>query len=95
MQPKESGYLFGVQEVRGSNHRGPTKPYMSDAASVGLRPSVNFPLQNLAADFADALAAVDARGEIHKSFQPGIGPFGEADAMHLYAKSGVRMPSDL
>lgn len=37
-------------------------------------------LSELASDFADALAAVDARGEAHKTFQPGIGPFGEADA---------------
>jgi hypothetical protein len=32
-------------------------------------------------DFADALAAVDRTGARHKQFQPGIGPFGEADAV--------------
>jgi hypothetical protein len=37
-------------------------------------------LINLVADFADALAAIDASGLAHKHFQPGIGPFGEADA---------------
>jgi hypothetical protein len=32
-------------------------------------------------DFADALAKVDQSGARHKQFQPGIGPFGEADAI--------------
>ncbi len=32
-------------------------------------------------DFADALAEVDHSGTRHKAFQPGIGPFGEADAV--------------
>jgi hypothetical protein len=32
-------------------------------------------------DFADALAEVDRSGLSHKHFQPGIGPFGEADAI--------------
>ena len=31
--------------------------------------------------FADALVAVDATKQAHKKFQPGIGPFGEADAV--------------
>ncbi len=38
-------------------------------------------LAELVEDFADALAAVDARRSVHKQFQPGIGPFGEADAV--------------
>jgi len=38
-------------------------------------------LSELVADFADALVAVDATRAIHKGFQPGIGPFGEADAV--------------
>lgn len=38
-------------------------------------------LAELVADFADALAAVDATHAVHKEFQPGIGPFGEADAV--------------
>ena len=32
-------------------------------------------------DLADALVAVDASRSVHKQFQPGIGPFGEADAV--------------
>jgi hypothetical protein len=32
-------------------------------------------------DFADALAEVDRSRVCHKQFQPGIGPFGEADAI--------------
>jgi hypothetical protein len=32
-------------------------------------------------DFADALAEVDRSGTRHNQFQPGIGPFGEADAI--------------
>ena len=32
-------------------------------------------------DFADALKAIDSSGTAHKHFQPGIGPFGEADAI--------------
>ena len=38
-------------------------------------------LEALARDIADALAAVDAERAVHKQFQPGIGPFGEADAV--------------
>lgn len=32
-------------------------------------------------NFADALAEVDHSGARHKAFRPGIGPFGEADAV--------------
>jgi hypothetical protein len=38
-------------------------------------------LEAVVTDLADALAAVDGRGQIHKGFQPGIGPFGEVDAV--------------
>lgn len=38
-------------------------------------------LEVLVEDFADALAAVDESGASHKQFKPGIGPFGEADAV--------------
>jgi hypothetical protein len=38
-------------------------------------------LEALVADVADALAAVDAARFVHKEFQAGIGPFGEADAV--------------
>jgi len=31
--------------------------------------------------FASALSAVDSSGAAHKAFQPGIGPYGEADAI--------------
>lgn len=37
-------------------------------------------LARVVRDFADALRAVDAKRQAHKSFKPGIGPFGEADA---------------
>jgi hypothetical protein len=38
-------------------------------------------LAALVDDMADALTAVDASRSTHKQFQPGIGPFGEADAV--------------
>ena len=38
-------------------------------------------LSALIQDIADALAAVDASKAAHKQFQPGIGPFGEVDAV--------------
>lgn len=38
-------------------------------------------LSELTKDFADALLAVDISGVAHKGFKPGIGPFGEADAV--------------
>lgn len=38
-------------------------------------------LSDFVEDFADALAAVDQSRISHKQFQPGIGPFGEADAI--------------
>lgn len=33
--------------------------------------------------FADGLLAVDASGVSHKSFKPGVGPYGEADAIRV------------
>ena len=39
------------------------------------------PLSEFVSEFADALAAVDATRVSHKQFQPGIGLFGEADAV--------------
>jgi hypothetical protein len=38
-------------------------------------------LAELVADFADGLAAVDSSRVAHKEFQPGIGPYGEAQAV--------------
>jgi hypothetical protein len=38
-------------------------------------------LAELVDDIANALYAVDASGRSHKQFRPGIGPFGEADAV--------------
>jgi hypothetical protein len=38
-------------------------------------------LADLVTDFADSLAAVDATRAAHKAFQPGIGPFGEVEAV--------------
>ncbi len=38
-------------------------------------------LGQLAADFADALKSVDSDQLSHKKFSPGIGPYGEADAV--------------
>jgi hypothetical protein len=50
------------------------------------------PLSRLAADFADALQSVDADRQAHKQFAPGIGPYGEAEAVRaaLYKLQGVR-----
>jgi hypothetical protein len=42
---------------------------------------MSLPLAAFVSDFADALAAVDGTRVSHKEFQPGIGPFGEADAV--------------
>ncbi|MEX2598134.1 MAG: hypothetical protein WD533_00590 [Dehalococcoidia bacterium] len=38
-------------------------------------------LERLVNDFARALEEMDQRGLSHKQFQPGIGPFGEAEAV--------------
>ncbi|MGA2322597.1 MAG: hypothetical protein ABSG22_01980 [Sedimentisphaerales bacterium] len=38
-------------------------------------------LEQFADDFAAALYAVDLSGATHKQFKPGIGPFGESDAV--------------
>jgi hypothetical protein len=40
-------------------------------------------LDEIVGDFADALLSVDRRGDRHKSFKPGIGPFGEAQGVSL------------
>jgi hypothetical protein len=40
-------------------------------------------LKTLIKDFADALARVDSTRRAHKTFRPGIGPFGESDATKL------------
>jgi hypothetical protein len=64
-------------------------------------------LSELVTDLADALAAVDRSRAVHKEFQPGIGPFGEADAVRAalawlkgtkptsYAKAATRRLPDL
>jgi hypothetical protein len=44
---------------------------------------VNCPLKTVVDEFADSLRAVDASGVPHKSFKPGVGPYGEADAIRL------------
>jgi hypothetical protein len=41
----------------------------------------HLPLNKLAADFADALKAVDSDQSAHKTFAPGIGPYGESEAV--------------
>lgn len=38
-------------------------------------------LSTFLGDFADTLKAVDSSGLSHKHFQPGIGPYGESDAV--------------
>jgi len=64
-------------------------------------------LSALVEDFASALAAVDASGAVHKGFKPGIGPFGEADAVraalawlkqtkpHVFGKAVTKRLPDL
>jgi len=44
---------------------------------------VNCSLKSVVDEFADGLLAVDASGVPHKSFKPGVGPYGEADAVRL------------
>jgi hypothetical protein len=43
-------------------------------------------LHELVADFADALMVVDRTRVAHKKFQPGIGPYGEAQAVSAALK---------
>jgi hypothetical protein len=43
--------------------------------------AVNCPLKTVVDEFADGLRAIDASGVPHKSFKPGVGPYGEADAV--------------
>lgn len=38
-------------------------------------------LERLILDFAEGLVAVDSARRVHKVFQPGIGPWGETDAI--------------
>jgi len=38
-------------------------------------------LESVVDAFASVLRAVDASGVAHKAFEPGIGPYGEADAI--------------
>jgi hypothetical protein len=64
-------------------------------------------LEELIADFANGLAAVDTSRAQHKTFQPGIGPFGEAQAVRAalaemrrlkpnsYAKAKVKRQPDV
>jgi hypothetical protein len=40
-------------------------------------------LETIVSDFADALRCVDAKGPVCKEFLPGIGPFGEKEAVQL------------
>ena len=44
---------------------------------------MNYPLKAVVDAFADGLRAIDASGVPHKLFKPGVGPYGEADAIRL------------
>ena len=48
-------------------------------------------LESVVDAFASGLRAVDASGVAHKAFQPGVGPYGEADAVRAALE---RMRSD-
>jgi hypothetical protein len=45
------------------------------------RKNMMISLSQFVDDFADALQTADASGAAHKAFRPGIGPFGESDAV--------------
>jgi hypothetical protein len=50
--------------------------------------------EQLAVDFADALKSVDADQLAHKRFSPGVGPYGEADAVRAaLSKLQIGKPS--
>jgi len=51
-------------------------------------------LEELAIDFADALKSIDADKRSHKQFAPGVGPYGEADAVRA-ALSKLRIAKAL
>lgn len=51
-------------------------------------------LDEFVQDFADSLSAIDANRTTHKKFQPGIGPFGESDAVRAaLAELKVKKPT--
>ena len=64
-------------------------------------------LDRMIQDFADGLVAVDSARRVHKEFQPGIGPWGEANAIKaaleemqrrhaaLYSEARVKRTPDL
>ncbi len=64
-------------------------------------------LESFISDFAAALKTIDERGNAHKHFRPGIGPYGESDAVRaalailkegkpdVYAKAGTKRQPDL
>jgi hypothetical protein len=49
-------------------------------------------MKQLVADVADACAAIDASGATFKSFQPGVGPFGEPQLVKLMAAHLAKDP---
>jgi hypothetical protein len=52
------------------------------------------PLGDVVNDFANAMVQLDATGQAHKSFQSGIGPWGEADAVRgALARMRAESPS--
>ena len=49
-------------------------------------------LQELIHDFANALAQIDASREPFRTFQPGVGPYGEPQLVKLVAAQLNRLP---
>jgi len=49
-------------------------------------------LQELVHDFADALVQIDASREPFRTFQPGVGPYGEPQLVRLVATQLNRLP---
>jgi hypothetical protein len=49
-------------------------------------------LEELVLDFAEALVHIDASGEGFRSFQPGVGPYGEPQLVKLIAAQFNRLP---
>jgi hypothetical protein len=59
----------------------PAQPSITVRVDTDERSDVELTLTQFVDDFAAALREVDRRGATHKQFRPGIGPFGESDAL--------------
>src|SRR5438093_659395 len=85
----QRGLLFGneivvADDVVDFHDVDPTRDGVRDSKPIFCSSfSVDCSLKSVVDAFADGLRAIDTGGLPHKAFKPGVGPYGEAEAVRL------------